>query len=87
MLGVSADRTTVMWSRSGPVGEVSSVLFERSADRVTWTALGAAAIVEARIYDDTTDPKWVIALVSITTSSNGGNYTISWNESGIITIS
>jgi len=40
MLGVSADRTTVMWSRSGPVGEVSSVLFERSADRATWTSLG-----------------------------------------------
>ena len=40
VLGVSANRSTVLWNRTGTTGEVSAVVFERSADRATWTALG-----------------------------------------------
>lgn len=40
-VSVTADRTTVRWSRSGSLGEVATVLFERSTDALTWTPLGA----------------------------------------------
>lgn len=40
MLGVSANRTTVTWTRGGSTGELSAVVFEQSSDRVTWTRLG-----------------------------------------------
>jgi hypothetical protein len=40
ILGVAANRSTVLWSRGGTAGEVSSVIFEQSSDRVTWTRLG-----------------------------------------------
>ena len=39
-LGVAANRSAVLWNRSGAIGEASSVTFEQSADRVTWTRLG-----------------------------------------------
>lgn len=40
VLGVAANRSAVMWNRSGPTAELSSVLFEQSSDRITWTRLG-----------------------------------------------
>jgi hypothetical protein len=39
-LGVTADRTTVLWNRSGSSGELSATIFELSLDRVNWTQLG-----------------------------------------------
>lgn len=57
------------------------------ADDVAWTSLATATILEARLYDDTTATKWVLILWAIATNSNGGNYTLSFNASGILTLS
>ncbi len=40
VLGVAANRGAVMWNRSGTTAELSSVIFEQSSDRITWTRLG-----------------------------------------------
>jgi uncharacterized delta-60 repeat protein len=40
VLGVAANRTAIMWNRSGTTGEVAAVIFEISSDRVSWTRLG-----------------------------------------------
>ncbi len=40
LLGVSANRATIIWNRGGTGGDVAAVVFERSADRITWTRLG-----------------------------------------------
>jgi hypothetical protein len=39
-LGVAANRGSVVLNRSGTTGELAAVLFEQSADQVTWTRLG-----------------------------------------------
>ncbi|PAW69135.1 MAG: hypothetical protein B9S34_00375 [Opitutia bacterium Tous-C1TDCM] len=39
-LGVGAARNSVTLTRTGPLGELSGVTFERSTDRATWTRLG-----------------------------------------------
>jgi len=39
-IGVTSDRKTVIWARSGPTGELSGVTFEYSTDLKTWTTLG-----------------------------------------------
>jgi uncharacterized delta-60 repeat protein len=39
-LGVAANRGSVTFSRTGPVAEASAVVFEQSADLVSWTTLG-----------------------------------------------
>ncbi len=39
-LGVTSDRSSVVWTRSGTNGEVSGVIFERSSDGRTWSTLG-----------------------------------------------
>ncbi len=39
-LGVGAARNSVTLTRSGPLGELSGVTFERSTDRASWTRLG-----------------------------------------------
>ncbi len=39
-LGVAANRGSIVLSRTGAIGEISSVLFEQSIDRTTWTTLG-----------------------------------------------
>lgn len=54
---------------------------------VTWAGLGAATIVEARLYDDTTATKWVCILWEIATNSNGGDYTLSFGANGMMTLS
>ena len=41
-LGVSADRDTVYWARSGTAVELAGAVFERSTDGRNWTALGTA---------------------------------------------
>ena len=54
---------------------------------VTWNSLGAATIVEARLYDDTTATKWLCILWEIATNSNGGNYTLQFNANGMLLLS
>ena len=39
-LGVAANRGSVLLNRSGAIGEISSVVFEISSDRASWTRLG-----------------------------------------------
>ena len=53
---------------------------------VTWASLPTATIVEARLYDDTTTPKWVCILWAIATNSNGGNYTLQFGADGMLTL-
>jgi hypothetical protein len=54
---------------------------------LVWTALGSHQIVEARLYDDTVNPKAVIALWELATNSNGGNYTLQFHADGILLLS
>ena len=54
---------------------------------VVWNALGAAAILEARLYDNTTATKWVCILWEIATNSNGGNYTLAFAATGMLLLS
>lgn len=53
---------------------------------VIWNALGAANILEARLYDDTTAIKWVCILWEIATNSNGGDYTLQFGGNGMLTL-
>ncbi|MBL9187832.1 MAG: hypothetical protein JNK23_10160 [Opitutaceae bacterium] len=39
-LGVTANRSTIIWNRGGTGGDVAAAIFERSSDQVTWTRLG-----------------------------------------------
>lgn len=56
------------------------------ADNVTWTGLDVGTPSHAIIYHDTGTPGTspLIAYMEITTASNGGNYTISWDAEGIL---
>ena len=54
---------------------------------VVWASLGAATIVEARLYDDTTGAKWICIIWEIATNSNGGNYTLAFHSDGILLLS
>jgi hypothetical protein len=53
---------------------------------VSWVALPAANILEARLYDDTTATKWVCILWAIATNSNGGDYTLTFGANGMLTL-
>lgn len=55
-------------------------------DDVTWSSLGSATIAEARLYDDTTAIKWIAILWELATNSNGGDYTLTFNADGILTL-
>lgn len=54
---------------------------------LTWTSLGAATIVEACLYDDTTTPKHRCISWEIATNSNGGNYALAFHSNGIMLLS
>jgi uncharacterized delta-60 repeat protein len=45
ILGVAANRAAVIWNRAGSTAELSTVLFEISSDRFTWTRLGVGTRV------------------------------------------
>lgn len=51
---------------------------------VTWTGLDVGTPSHAILYDDTHASDLLIAYWEVTTASNGGNYTLQWNASGII---
>jgi hypothetical protein len=53
---------------------------------VVWVALGAATVLEARLYDNTTATKWVCILWEIATNPNGGDYTLQFGVNGIMTL-
>lgn len=54
---------------------------------VSWTSLGAATILRAILYDDTTATKWLAIIWEIATNSNGGNYTLSFAATGMLLLS
>lgn len=60
--------------------------WDDDGSNITWSSLGAATIVEARLYDDTTASKWVLILWEIATNSNGGDYTLQFGANGIMTL-
>lgn len=60
--------------------------WDDDGSNVSWAALGAATILEARLYDNTTASKWVLILWEIATNSNGGDYTLSFGANGILNI-
>lgn len=53
---------------------------------VTWTGLDVGTPSHAIMYDDTHASDLLIAYWEVTTASNGGDYTLQWNASGIITL-
>lgn len=53
---------------------------------VTWTALATNTILTAILYDDTTVTKWICIIWEIATNSNGGNYTLTFGTTGIMTL-
>jgi len=53
---------------------------------VSWTSLGAATIQRAILYDDTTGTKYLCIIWEIATNSNGGNYTLTFNTNGMMTL-
>jgi len=60
--------------------------WDDDGSNITWTALAANTILEARLYDDTTATKWVLILWEIATNSNGGDYTLTFGANGIMTL-
>lgn len=53
---------------------------------VTWTGLDVGTPSHAIMYDDTHASDALIAYWELGRASNGGNYTLQWNASGIITL-
>lgn len=54
------------------------------ADDVTWTSISAGTPSHAILYDDSHASKCLVAYWEVTTATNGGNYTLQFNASGII---
>lgn len=52
----------------------------------TWTALAAATITSAWVYDDTLAGDPIVCAFEIATNSNGGDYTLAFGSNGIITL-
>lgn len=53
---------------------------------VMWASLPTATIQRAILYDDTTATKYQCIIWEIATNSNGGNYTLSFNANGMMTL-
>jgi hypothetical protein len=53
---------------------------------VTWSGLDVGTPSHAIMYSDTHASDALIAYWELTTASNGGDYTLQWNASGIITL-
>lgn len=51
---------------------------------VTWTGLDVGTPSHAIMYDDTHASDLLIAYWELGRASNGGDYTLQWNENGII---
>ena len=57
------------------------------AENVTWSSLEVAETPShVCLYDDSHASKVIIATWEVTTVTNGGDYTIQWNASGIVTL-
>ena len=54
------------------------------ADDVTWSSISAGTPSHAILYDDTHASKCLVAYWEVTTATNGGNYTLQFNASGVI---
>ena len=55
-------------------------------DNITWSALDVGTPSHAVIYDNTHADKLLMAYLELGRASNGGDYTIQWNASGILTL-
>jgi hypothetical protein len=53
-------------------------------DDVTWPTLGAAVVLEARLYDNTTAPKHVICMWEIATNPIGTSYLLQFDATGVL---
>jgi uncharacterized delta-60 repeat protein len=73
-LGVSSNLGLIVWSRSGPGPEPTSVIFQSSVDDSTWTTLGAAT------YGTLT-----YAQATAQTNVSGGGSEV-WSLSGVTTL-
>lgn len=56
------------------------------ASDVTWTGINVGTPSHAIMYDDSHASKCLIAYWEVTTPTNGGNYTLQWGATGIITL-
>ena len=57
---------------------------EVDADDVTWTGLNVGTPSHAILYDDTHASKTLVAYWEVTTTTNGGNYTLQFGANGIL---
>jgi hypothetical protein len=55
-------------------------------DNITWMALGAHTILQARMYDNTTATKWVLCYWEIAQGSKGNNYTLRFGAAGVFLV-
>jgi hypothetical protein len=60
-LGVAANRGSILLNRAGAISEIAGVVFEQSADRVTWTRLGEGVRAPGT-------PNWQIAGLNLPAS-------------------
>jgi hypothetical protein len=85
----AAQTLTGLTITASGTGSGTAVKGKWDAADVTWSSLTGTDPSHAIIWDDTptapADP--LIAAVELTTATNGGNYTLSWNANGIIRIS
>ncbi len=61
-LGVSADGSTITWTRGGSSPELASVLFEQSTDATTWKTVGVGTRIPGT-------PSWTLSGASAPASS------------------
>lgn len=92
---VSASEIAAANYTAGGVTVTASVSVNTASDRAeydssdpAWTSLGSATISHAIWYKDSgvAATSWLVAYMEITTNSNGGNYTINVNATGLFTL-
>lgn len=82
--GYSAGGETINASSQSVTQDNSNDRAVFDAADVTWSGLDVGTPNYAILYDDTPSPTVLIAAWEIATASNGGDYTIQWNASGIL---
>lgn len=84
--GYSAGGKALASSKATTIDDVSD-LAKFDAKDLTWTSLSVGTPAAAVLYDTTTSGSILVAYWSLATASNGGDFTLQWSSSGIITLS
>mgnify|MGYP001010736018 FL=1 len=84
MPGYSAGGATL--SGAGVTEDTTNDRGVFDASDVTFTGINVGTPSHAIMYDDSHASKCLIAYWEVTTPTNGGNYTLQWGATGIITL-